>query len=101
MTFLEKSKSLQAKATKTPWEIFGNKTYSDVWRSPFSDEKEKIAVECFTKNTEYIVHCVNTHAKLCELLIIAMAEIKLCRGRSGIENHTNTLRDLQEELDKL
>lgn len=71
MTFFEKSKALKEAATKTPWK----KHDSTETRFSYIESKDHRTVAGYhitDGDSAYIVHCVNTHARLCELLEEAM-----------------------------
>ncbi len=89
--FFSRSKELKEKAIKPP--------YKKKWdgSSLLTEKGENfVSFDCTEYTGEYIVHCVNTHAKLCELLERALKQL------DGADSYNQMcMREIQAELEKL
>lgn len=116
VTFFDKSRELREEAAKRPWKAFENGPWGGQGYGVAigDDIEEWLTTKKLAQNGSnalYVVHCVNTHEKLCELLESALNTLLSVQSNRGTHAGSINAKNfhecreaclkIQSELEKL
>ncbi len=91
LDFFARSKALRKKAIKTPYTWDGSSLYTE-------KGENFVSFDCTEYTGEYIVHCVNTHERLCDIVEEYLNYLRFEYGEES--EHFKEIKAALEEMSK-